>query len=230
MKKPIILLTGWWEPFALSAPFMGLHFHYYEAIVRAGGTPVLVPYCGDLQGFVDMADGIVFTGGYDIAPKLYGEEVRYYNVTVTPERDDNEVELFKLWEKTGKPYFGICRGLQFLNVMLGGTLYQDIPVECGVMHNNHVHPVKVEPGHRMRGWYGADEVVTNSFHHQGIKRLADGLVVTARGEDGMIEGVEHKELPYYAVQFHPERMIADWRPEEQSDMSKMFQSFLDLCK
>ena len=232
MKKPIILLTGHWEPFSpsFSAPFMGLYFHYYEAVVRAGGTPILVPYCADLDDFVEFGDGLILTGGYDVETSYYGEEPRYNTVKGTIERDEHEKALYEKWDKTNKPLFGICRGLQFLNVVLGGTLIQDIPVECGVIHSATQHPVKVVEGCRMSDWYGAADIVTNSFHHQGIKRLAEDLIVTARSEDGMIEGVEHKEKPYFAVQYHPERMIADWKIEGLSNMSGMFSSFIELCK
>ncbi|NLT57548.1 MAG: gamma-glutamyl-gamma-aminobutyrate hydrolase family protein [Clostridiales bacterium] len=234
MKKPLILLTGHWEPKLYgSQPFLGLYFSYFEAITRAGGIPLMLPYSAkgaDLDDLLALGDGLVLTGGYDIDPALYNEPVRFVNVEVTKERDDHEVAVFERWSKTGKPILGICRGLQFLNVILGGSMYQDIPVERSVIHNNVEHKVKLVPGTRMREWLGLEEMVTNSYHHQGINRLAEGLVATGHSEDGIIEAIEHEQLPIFGFQFHPERMIADWRPAGQTDMSPAFDHFISLCK
>lgn len=229
MRRPKILMTGHWEPLAIyKKPFVGMTWNYYEAIVRAGGMPILLPYCGDMDDYIEMSDGLVLTGGYDIDPVFYNEEVKYNTVEITRVRDDLEKTLLDKWLKTGKPIFGICRGLQFLNIYFGGTLYQDIPVECGVIHSDVVHKVVLEEGTWMRDLFDSAELVTNSHHHQGVKKLADDFIVAGRSEDGMVEAAIHKTLPIFATQFHPERMIGDWRPEEQTDMTVIFDKFMDM--
>ena len=229
MSRPKILMTGHWEPLAIyKKPFVGMTWNYYEAITRAGGMPILLPYCGDMDEYIEMSDGLVLTGGYDIDPAFYNEEVKYNTVEITRVRDDLEKTLLDKWLKTGKPIFGICRGIQFLNIYFGGTLYQDIPVECGVIHSDVVHKVRLEEGTWMRDLFDSAELVTNSHHHQGVKKLADDCIVAARSEDGMVEAAIHKTLPIFATQFHPERMIGDWRPEEQTDMTAIFDKFMDM--
>jgi putative glutamine amidotransferase len=230
MKRPKILMSGHWSPAAIyNKPFVGLTWNYYEAITRSGGMPILLPYCGELDDYVEMADGLVLTGGYDIDPAVYHEEVKYNTVEVTRVRDDLELALLDKWLKTGKPVLGICRGLQFFNVYFGGSLIQDIPVECGVIHNDMVHKVKLEEGSLMHKLFG-DEITTNSFHHQGAKNVPDCFTVTGRSPDGMVEALEHKTLPIVAVQFHPERMVGDWRFEEQTDMTPLFEYFMEMVR
>jgi len=230
MKKPVILMTAHYEPWAMASPYVGLNTYYYDAVQLAGGTPVLIPYSADLDDYLLIGDGLILTGGYDIAPALYNEEVLYNTVKVTPERDVNEVAVFERWSKTGKPILGICRGLQFLNVILGGTLYQDIPVQRSVIHSGTEHSNTVEQDNKMSDWFDVPTIVTNSFHHQGIKDLAPGLVPVIYSEDGLIEGVIHESLPYYATQFHPERMVSTWKPQNQTDMSTLFSKFISICK
>ena len=178
--------------------------------------------------------------GYDAHRFAAGRPLILGGVTIPHERgllghSDADVlahavidALLGKWLKTDKPILGICRGLQFLNVYFGGTLYQDIPVECGVIHSDVVHKVRLEEGTWMRNLFDSAEIVTNSHHHQGVKKLADDFVVAGRSEDGMIEAAIHKSLPIFATQFHPERMIGDWRPEEQTDMTVIFDKFMDM--
>ncbi|MBQ3078248.1 MAG: gamma-glutamyl-gamma-aminobutyrate hydrolase family protein [Clostridia bacterium] len=231
MSSPKILMTGHWEPTAIyNKPFMGLTWNYYNAVTRAGGMPILLPYCGDMDEYIEMCDGLILTGGYDIDPALYGEEVKYNTVEITRVRDDLETALWEKWIKTGKPVFGICRGLQFINTSLGGTLYQDIPVQCGVIHSDVVHKITLGEGTWLRGLFKNAELTVNSFHHQGVKEVGKGLVVAARADDGMVEAVVHESLPIFAVQFHPERQIGDWRFPEQTDMTALFDKFVEMVR
>ena len=101
-------------------------------------------------------------------------------------------------------------------------------MECGVIHSDVVHKVVLEEGTWMRDLFDSAELVTNSHHHQGVKKLADDFIVAGRSEDGMVEAAIHKTLPIFATQFHPERMIGDWRPEEQTDMTVIFDKFMDM--
>ena len=213
MSRPKILMTGHWEPLAIyKKPFVGMTWNYYEAITHAGGMPILLPYCGDMDEYIEMSDGLVLTGGYDIDPAFYNEEVKYNTVEITRVRDDLEKTLLDKWLKTGKPIFGICRGIQLINVLLGGTLYQDLDSEhpSSVEHhmlppyNRTVHRVTLEPGilsSLIREW----EFGVNSYHHQAICRLAPVLHTEAVSQDGLIEGVSCPDMRFLlAVQWHPE--------------------------
>ena len=190
---------------------------YAKAVFRAGGIPFFLPYTDDaelLRGFATL-DGFLYAGGVDVDPARYGEEKLNDTVEIDPVRDAFE---FALWEHiypTGKPIFGICRGIQSINVALGGSLYQDIPghrqTEAGAEVTGHV---TVERGSRLCDILGSESVMVNSFHHQAVKRAAESLVVTARADDGTVEGVETRERGRFlvAVQWHPE-LLAEVRPE-----------------
>ncbi len=235
MRKPIILYSCHWEETAiLNKPFLGLTESYLDSIELCGGIPIMIPYCKDtdnIDHYIEMADGCVFTGGADVDTELYGEQPKYNTVYMTKCRDRHEEVLYKKWMKTGKPTLGICRGLQFINTMEGGTLHQDIPVERSTIHSNTKHSATIEAGTIMEEVFGNNEIVINSLHHQCIKRLADTLKVSAHSKDDyIIEAVEHKTLPMLAVQFHPERQCGDWREDDLTNMEPLFNKFLDMCK
>ena len=226
MRRPKILMTGHWEPLAIyKKPFVGMTWNYYEAIVRAGGMPILLPYCGDMDDYIEMSDGLVLTGGYDIDPVFYNEEVKYNTVEITRVRDDLEKTLLDKWLKTGKPIFGICRGLQFLNIYFGGTLYQDIPVECGVIHSDVVHKVVLEEGTWMRDLFDSAELVTNSHHHQGVKKLGEPLRSMAIADDGIVEAAYYPGKKFVmGVQWHPEILgLGD------KVANNLFTAFVEAC-
>jgi putative glutamine amidotransferase len=201
---------------------------YIEAIENAGGTPVsILPDAG--VDVLDRVDGLVLTGGLDIDPKEYGEDADpTMAVEVDAERDALELPLVREAVRRDLPMLAICRGLQVLNVALGGTLIQDLDVQRtgrqGWSHQQRksrpgasldaaIHEVDVAPGTRLRGIAGADRLGVNTFHHQAIGQVAPGLVVTARAvEPGTPELIEAVEAPdcrwVLGVQWHPERM---WR-------------------
>ncbi len=156
-------------------------------------------------------DGLLLLGGGDIDPALFGERVVNDTVKADVARDRLEIALIQQFAAAGKPIFGICRGIQILNVALGGTLVQDLPAQRGIDHSNgRLHDVSTLTGSRTNALWGPRFTV-NSYHHQAVGRLAPGLMATAVSEDGVIEAVEHKQLPLLAVQWHPE--IEPFTPE-----------------
>jgi len=199
-------------------------FDYVDGVAQAGGAPVvLAPVAGSrvAETITSGLDGLLLSGGSDLHPSYYGEEpIPELNVTV-PERDAFEMELLKHALRRGIPVFGICRGMQVLNVALGGTLYQDLPsqMEGGVLlgHRQETpkwqpkHEVEVDGGSQVAGIMGSRAFKVNSYHHQAVKDLAPGLVVVARSPDGVAEAVEYRDLSeswILGVQWHAEAMRA----------------------
>jgi putative glutamine amidotransferase len=172
----------------------------------------------DLHDYAAALDGLVLQGGNDVAPTQYGEQALRPEWAGDPVRDRYEMELIDAFVRAGKPVFGVCRGLQLLNVMFGGSLYQDIPTQQpqavahrkAGLYERHFHAVEIVPGTRLAQLYpGLTRSTTNSIHHQGIKALAPGFVVEARcPDDGMVEAIRRSPEagPGFvaAVQWHPE--------------------------
>lgn len=212
--KPIILITHRTEQKDDGyGRLCNLRESYCEAIIRAGGVPV-ISAMGDAGIYADMADGILFSGGCDIEPHRYGEDDAGLS-SCQPELDKMELELFSEFYKRKKPILGICRGIQLVNVALGGTLYQHV-----AGHTNVTHTVTTAQGSVARRLFGR-EMETNSFHHQTLKAIGQGLRVTATAADGTVEAVEHESYPLIATQWHPERM--------GDDMIPLFEHFVGLC-
>ena len=214
---------------------------YPKAIIEAGGNPVFFNFTRDdemIDAYAAMVDGVLFSGGDDVDPSAYGEEQIWGCGDVVPLRDDFEIKLLKvLVEKyPEKPILGICRGAQVLNVGMGGTLYQDLrsQKEGCIRHqqqqSSHYasHKAIVEEGSLLHRIYGCTEVKVNSFHHQAVKDLAPGMRLTAVASDGVVEGFEKPDHPYFvAVQWHPERLVeGPHHPEHKP----LFKSFVDACK
>jgi putative glutamine amidotransferase len=204
---------------------------YAEAVEAAGGEAVRLLPGEAPDGALERLDGLVLSGGADIDPAAYGEPVREgMDVEIDRERDALELPLARAAVERDLPVLGICRGVQVLNVALGGTLYQDVDVERtgrqawshqqrrshpGAPLDAAIHPVAIEPGSRLREIAGADRLGVNTFHHQAIRDPAPGLVVAARavepGGAGVIEAVELPGRRFVlGVQWHPERM---WKRE-----------------
>ena len=211
VKKPLIALTPqvdeegrWW-----------MNPDYLNSVSRAGGIGVVLPLTGDAGELEEIArrfDGFLFTGGPDLEPSLYGQKREEFCGEVCGKRDEMEMKLFRLAYELDKPILGICRGIQLMNVALGGTLYQDLPSQfpSEVPHRvlgkplaREVHEILTEPdcpfGDLPR------KLQVNSRHHQAIGLLAPALKVRARAADGVIEAVVCTEKPWVrAVQWHPE--------------------------
>ncbi len=189
---------------------------YVDAVIRNGGVPYLVPVTDDveiLRQIVSELDGIVFSGGEDFDPGFFGAEKHPNLEYVNDKRDLYDLTLFKLASDRNVPILGICRGLQLMNIAMGGTLYQDIPSEkpSDIDHRPNLggsylaHSVKLLPGSRAHKLLGADSVMVNSLHHQGIWELAPGLKVSGWSNDSIPEVIEASPYrPMLAVQFHPE--------------------------
>jgi putative glutamine amidotransferase len=206
---------------------------YTQALIRAGAIPVLVPVNlpqSVQEELLNRLDGIVFTGGGDIDlsyfqgvphPEVYGIDL---------ERDDNELSLARAAVERRLPFLGICRGLQVINVALGGTLYTHIldQLPGALQHscfpdfppNHAAHPLEIKPGSLLSDLVGRTEFRVNSLHHQGIRTLAPGLEALATAPDGLVEAFQLPAHPFgLAVQWHPE-----WMPEV-AEMQAIFSAF-----
>ena len=233
--KPLILLTGGTGAAANGTPTWALNQNYAENIRRAGGIPILAVNNDCAEEYADLADGLLLSGGKDVEPKLYGQEKMFDFVITDPQRDDLEYKIIKAFVDRKKPIWGICRGIQLLNVGLGGTLYQDIPSqvtrEFPIAHKqpfhyiSFSHRVAITPGTRLHTICQADSIGVNSSHHQAIKALANGLVTTGKTSDGLIEAVEMPDYPFFVgVQWHPEYL---W-PEDAA-AERLFTFFVTAC-
>jgi putative glutamine amidotransferase len=192
---------------------------YVRALEAAGLVPLVLPplNAAHAERALDAASGLVLTGGEDVAPWRYGELPHRAIGTINEARDAWELALIAAAHRRGLPTLAICRGIQVLNVALGGTLVQDIPSQCptalphapGEGRSTRVHEIAVDAGSRLAEVLEAERVTVNSAHHQSIARVADGLRITARAPDGIIEGVEWGADGWWAlgVQWHPEELI-----------------------
>jgi len=191
--------------------------NYTRAVLRGGHVPMILPYTDRLESvhaMMEHCDALLLTGGgEDVEPRLYGEAQEGLSRDVSKMRDTFEWMLMDEAVAAGKPVLGICRGLQFINVYFGGTLYQDLPTQLDPAMTLHhtpnrwgvVHDITIEPGTRLHQLLGVERLGVNSTHHQAIRDLAPGFVVSARADDGVIEAIEWVEKKIMAVQFHPER-------------------------
>ena len=210
MKRPTIAITTSYT----SDEFIRMRPTYFNAVWAAGGIPCYLAHTTDEERLAQYAadfDGFIFAGGDDVDPARYGEQISYDSVEITAERDAFELALFRHVVATGKPIFGICRGIQLINVAMGGSLYQHI--------DGHSRPwFGGDPYHIVRltsdtplshAAEGAATIRVNSFHHQAIKALAPGLRAIATSDDGLCEAVCAPDHPFLvAVQWHPEAMAA----------------------
>ncbi len=203
-----------------------LYHEYCEAIVDAGGIPFIIPYIDDtdkLKAVINIIDGVLFAGGGDIHPSYYGGKVTCNLKRVNKERDEFEFKLLELVLKSGKPILGICRGCQLFNVFFGGTLYEHIDGHYKkAPYKKPTHKIIIKENTLLFKLVGKKEIKVNSFHHQAIKKLGNGLIASSQGEDGIIESIEKPDYPFLlGVQFHPEYI---YRIE---DIYKIFKGFLD---
>ncbi len=204
-----------------------LNSAYLRALENAGAVPVMLApdmEQGTIEALMASVSGLVLTGGVDIAPARYGEAAHEKTTGVSLERDEME-DVATLWAlERNVPILAICRGLQFLNVALGGSLHQHLPdvvgegiqhaqTEHGFSRSEATHGVRMERGSCLAALLGADRSTVNSMHHQSINRLGAGLVATAWADDGCIEGAELPGRRFVAgVQWHPEEMAARYEP------------------
>ncbi|MEU5345388.1 MULTISPECIES: gamma-glutamyl-gamma-aminobutyrate hydrolase family protein [unclassified Streptomyces] len=183
---------------------------YARSVLTAGGVPVHLPMDAPPSRLVKSLDGILISGGEDVDPRLYGEVAGAKTSRIDRTRDTFESELIHEALKHGVPVLGICRGSQLINVVLGGSLVADLPAGEGESHGlasyyrtDRVHRVSFEPGTVAHTLYGPETVV-NSFHHQAVARPGEGVTVTGRADDGVVEAIEAAEGRFLGVQWHPE--------------------------
>jgi putative glutamine amidotransferase len=215
----------------------GVNAAYVQAVLAAGGLPlILPPAIGAARAgqALEAIDALLLSGGEDIDPQLYGALPSPRLGPIDPARDLFELALLAGARQRAMPILGICRGLQLINVGLGGTLWQDLPSERpGVVNHDprsarsaRTHTVRVDPETRTRTAVGADAFLVNSFHHQGVRDLAGGLVATGWSEDGLVEALEGDDERWLlAVQWHPEEMHG----EPASPDMALFRTFVQAA-
>lgn len=197
--KPVIGISMQYHP---ELPRYDMSAEYAEAVAAVGGIPLLLPELEEekVAQMLQLCQGVIFSGGEDVNPACYGREKEPLCGRVADRRDAAELMLFRLVMERELPVLGICRGVQMLNVALGGTLIQDIPG-----HRDTTHEIRVERESMLHTVTG-DCCRVNSYHHQIIEKPGKGLRVIARNEEGGIEAVELPGHPFFlGVQWHPER-------------------------
>lgn len=200
------------------AELSALGWTYIDAVSRSGGLPLLIPSITDgtlLDDYVKACDGFIFSGGIDVSPCCYGEMQHPLLGDTSLKLDKSQIGLVKKVIAARKPFVAICRGNQVLNVACGGTLYQDNSLHGGDIakhmqktdRGDVSHEVTIQEGSVLHGMYG-NRIWINSYHHQSIKDLGEGLKITAVADDGIIEAVELTDYPYgLGIQWHPEVML-----------------------
>lgn len=217
--------------------FMDYTFtEYNEAVVHCGGAAVLIPIIqnrSSLRTILDRVDGLILSGGPDINPKRYGEAPVPGMGEIDAALDDMELALAKLAFQKDIPLLGICRGIQVLNVALGGTLYQDIAAQIpeGILHTQRAdksvltHRVRIEPETLLERVLKRREIWVNGRHHQAVKDVAAGFRIAASAGDGVVEAMEHPSKPFaIGVQWHPE---GTWKKDAHS--KKLFRALVQAA-
>lgn len=237
MKKPVIGITtmrteghGTYET--------NCHQEYADAISRAGGIPLLIPTAPytEASPYMDVLDGIVFSGGPDINPRFMNEAPYLRLGGIDDVCDELQIALVKLAIARKLPMLGICRGCQLINVALGGNLYQDLDTlrkgtqlhHPTIARNAKYHLVDVEAGSHVAKALQTTSLYTNSFHHQGIQNLAEGLIAVGHAQDGVIEAYEYQDLQEHyllGIQWHPESML-----DSEPAHLHLYQDFVKAAK
>lgn len=206
---------------------------YVNAVIESGGAPVVLPTIRNtaaISDYVTALDGLVLVGGRDIPPHVYGEKAHATVDSLSAKRYWFESRLIATWlNESDKPVLGICLGCQFTNVVSGGSLIQDIPSEIGtdVIHRQDDgagHTVTLKPDSRLSAILGQDSLTVNSYHHQAVDNLGEGLRAVAQSRDKIIEALELQDDRFgIFVQWHPERMPLEHR-------RKLFGAFINACR
>ena len=237
MIYPVVGVTTMRRKTSTGMPLSSSAEAYLDALSQAGACPVLIPNAlheAALDELLPRLDGVLFTGGGDIETNCYQGQAHPKVSGVEPDRDRLEIILLKKVIQENKPFLGICRGLQVINVGLGGSLYADIAdqVPGAAKHDYYpdwkrdhlAHPVEVDQDARLAGILGTSVVDVNSLHHQAVRQLAPDLVPTASSPDGIVEAVELPDHPFgLAVQWHPEWLTA------HAPMRALFKAFSDAA-
>jgi Predicted glutamine amidotransferases len=232
--KPVIGITTYTENKQWKA-YNSISNNYINSVYLAGGIPLLIPVIADdmlIKSYLNMIDGLLFTGGVDVSPFMFGENPIKEVSEISVDRDEYELKLYEGAIKIDMPILGICRGIQFINAASGGTLYQDIFVQrentLGHCPNNIprdtlYHSIKIQKDSRLYNILNKEVINVNSFHHQAVKNVAENFKVTAESEDGIIEGIESTNSTFVmGVQFHPEDL-----PVKHPEFLKLFKALID---
>ena len=230
MKKPIIALTPSYD---LEGDFLRMNPTYTDAVSAAGGTPVILPLTlsdEELQAVAGLFDGFLFTGGPDVNPLIFGEETRAGCGAVSSLRDDLELRLFPELVKADKPVLGICRGIQVMNIAMGGDIYQDICSQYSTTQQHSQaskssvasHHICPQAGTLLWDILKKDRVAVNSHHHQAVRALGKGFQADAYAQDRLIEAISMPGKKFIlGVQWHPEGL---WKHD--ADSAAIFQAFI----
>jgi len=226
------------SPGAKEEPLIVLQERYTRAISQAGGIPLVLPILpshGAIRELLEKLDGILISGGkFDIHPRFYGEEALRSLGEIKEERTEFEFELISAALDRDYPLLGVCGGAQAINVILGGSLYQDIATQIpnagehqqSSLKEHGGHRIKVREGTRLREILGQESLEVNTSHHQAVKKLGKGLIVNATAEDGVIEGIESQNHGFVlGVQWHPEFLT-----ERDLLQRKILAAFVLACK
>ncbi|MBK0394774.1 gamma-glutamyl-gamma-aminobutyrate hydrolase family protein [Ramlibacter algicola] len=241
--KPLVWLPACHRHLDLSDPggYTVLADRYAAAVCELGMQPVLFPMAGsrDVPDLLPLVDGVLLTGSpSNVEPTRFGATALDTDL-LDPRRDALTMALVRAAIEAGTPLFGVCRGLQEMNVALGGTLYQRVHGEQGMLDHREPqsedlevqfaerHEVLLSPGSAFAQWAGGTKAVVNSLHGQGIKRLGEGLVAEAHAPDGLVEGVRVLHAPSFAfgVQWHPE-----WRHSQHPFYARTLEAFAQACR
>lgn len=232
MKKPIIGVTPLFDTNKNSIWMLP---GYMDVLSECGACPVILPFDRySIDSMLDICDGFLFTGGHDVDPALYFEDKLEVCGEVYKKEDELEGMLFEKIYENDIPLFGICRGIQLINVMLGGRLYQDITaqIKSEINHcmkppyDRHCHKVRIYERTPLYKLMKTDIAQVNSYHHQGIKVLSDKLMPMAESEDGIIEAVYCPDKKYIqAVQWHPE---LSWKKDKVQ--YEIMRDFVNNCR
>jgi putative glutamine amidotransferase len=223
------------------SPLFGNNQTYVRAVQRAGGIPLLIPPHQDaeaLEAICSRLDGLLLSGGCDIDPARYGEEPIPACDAPQPERDELELALATWALDAAVPIFGICRGMQLLNVACGGTLYQDLAIQqpetgqhdhSDTIRTHRAHGIRLQPQSRLSEILGTMPYDVNSLHHQSVARPGERVEIVGWSPDGVAEAMEIDGHPFaLAVQFHPEELEGDVEhPDEPS--RALFRAFVEAC-
>lgn len=238
MKKPIIGISGS-IIIDSSGSFAGYKRSYVNndyvcSVIKNGGVPFIIPFNEEPEvtaAQIEMVDGLLLSGGHDVAPENYGEEPLPKLGDTFPERDTFEYRLLEAAIKAEKPILGICRGIQIINTYFEGSLYQDLSyIGVEVLKHDQVrgpsrltHSVTLEKNSKLFEIFNEEKFMVNSFHHQAVKKIGKGLDKVAAAPDGIIEAIEKKDYPFLVgVQWHPEMLH-----ESVEAMNKLFKKFIE---
>jgi putative glutamine amidotransferase len=225
MPKPVILITAGKQGQAAARAEIqsftsSCNMQYVDSVSRAGGAPITLPCVSDadaIEAVLERVDAVLLTGGGDILSHAYGEEPHPASKYQDPARDEMEISVTRRALMKGLPILGICRGVQLINVAFSGSLIQDVPTQVpgALQHYSQglvpllLHNIEIEPDSLLARVMGTLSVPVNSYHHQSVGRIGDGLRVNCRASDGVIEGLEAVDgRPILGVQFHPEECTA----------------------